>query len=53
MRILGRENAIARISTHSFSDRRLSRVEERVQKVFEEAGGVVHFVVTSLPVGQQ
>ncbi len=52
MKIWGREIAIAQISTHFFSGRRLSTVEEQVPTVFEEVEGVEHLAVISLPVGQ-
>jgi len=45
MKILGRESATARISTHSFSDRLLSKVEEQAQISVEAAGEEHHSVV--------
>ena len=50
MKILGRESAIARISTRSFSGRLRYRVGAQEQMVFEVAEGVDRFVVTSLQV---
>jgi hypothetical protein len=51
-KIVGRETAIVQRSTHSFSHRPLSMVEQ-VQMVFEEAEEGDHFVATSLLVEQE
>ena len=48
MKILGRESATARISTHSFSGRLQSRVEEQARMAVEAAGEGPHSVVSLL-----
>jgi len=52
MKILGRESAIAPISTRSFSDRLQNKVGEQARMVFEVAEEGVHSAV-SLPVEQK
>jgi len=48
MKIWDRESATARISTHSFSGRLQSRVEEQARMAVEAAGEGPHSVVSLL-----